>query len=71
MSLNCKEIDAVLQEINLEGTFIQQIIQPTFDSIALYLYGQGESQTLMICLAAGACRLHTTEKKIPKNDKPL
>ena len=71
MSLNCKEIDAVLQELVLEGTFIQQIVQPTFDSIAFYLYGQGESQTLLVCLAPGACRLHTTQKKIPRNDKPL
>ncbi|MCQ2579845.1 MAG: NFACT family protein [Treponemataceae bacterium] len=71
MSLNCKEIDAVLQELTLEGTFIQQIVQPTFDSIAFYLYGQGESQTILVCLAPGACRLHATQKKIPRNDKPL
>lgn len=71
MSLNCKEIDAVLNELELEGSFIQQIVQPTFDSIAFYLYGQGESQTLLVCLAPGACRLHTTQKKIPRNEKPL
>ncbi len=71
MSLNCKEIDAILNELTLEGTFIQQIVQPTFDSIAFYLYGQGESQTLLVCLAPGACRLHITRKKIPRNDKPL
>ena len=71
MSLNCKEIDAILNELTLEGTFIQQIVQPTFDSIAFYLYGQGESQTLLVCLAPGACRLHTTQKKIPRNEKPL
>ena len=71
MSLNCKEIDAVLNELSLEGTFIQQIVQPTFDSIAFYLYGQGESQTLLVCLAPGACRLHATQKKIPRNEKPL
>ena len=71
MSLNCKEIDAILNELTLEGTFIQQIVQPTFDSIAFYLYGQGESQTLLVCLAPGACRLHATQKKIPRNEKPL
>ncbi|MDD6486802.1 MAG: NFACT family protein [Spirochaetales bacterium] len=71
MSLNCREIDAVLNELELEGSFIQQIVQPTFDSIAFYLYGQGESQTLLVCLAPGACRLHTTQKKIPRNEKPL
>jgi len=71
MSLNCKEIDAILKELKLESCFIQQIVQPTFDSIAFYLYGQGSSQTLLICLAPGACRLHTTQKKIPRNEKPL
>ena len=71
MSLNCKEIDAVLNELSLEGTFIQQIVQPTFDSIAFYLYGLGESQTLLVCLSPGACRLHTTQKKNPRNKKPL
>ena len=71
MSINCKEIDAILNELTLEGTFIQQIVQPTFDSIAFYLYGQGESQTLLVCLAPGACRLHATQKKIPRNEKPL
>ena len=71
MSLKCKDIDAVLNELSLEGSFIQQIVQPTFDSIAFYLYGQGESQTLLVCLAPGACRLHATQKKIPRNEKPL
>ncbi len=71
MSLNCKEIDLVLQELNLEGSFIQQIVQPTFDSIALYTYKAAEPQTVLICLAPGATRIHSTRKKIPKNDKPL
>lgn len=71
MSLNCKEIDLILQELNLTGSFIQQIVQPTFDSIALYTYKAGEPQTILICLAAGATRIHSTRKKIPKNEKPL
>lgn len=70
MSLNYKEIDIVLSELDLSGAFIQQIVQPGYDSIALYTYSRS-SQTLFICLAAGACRLHETRRKIPKNDKPL
>jgi predicted ribosome quality control (RQC) complex YloA/Tae2 family protein len=38
MSLNCAEIDLVLEELNLEGSFIQEIVQPSFDTIAFNLY---------------------------------
>lgn len=70
MSLNCKEISAVLEELNLKGSFIQQIVQPSYDSLALHTYN-GESKTVLICLAGGACRIHATRKSVPKNDKPL
>ncbi len=70
MSLNYKEIDAVLSELNLTGSFIQQIVQPGYDSLALHTYN-GESKTILICLAGGACRIHETRKAVPKNDKPL
>ncbi|MBO4705931.1 MAG: NFACT family protein [Spirochaetaceae bacterium] len=71
MSLNCNEINKVLEELDIEGSFIQQIVQPGYDSIALYCYKNGVSRTVLICLAPGACRIHTTRRKIPKNDKPL
>lgn len=71
MSLNCKEIDAVLDELNLEGSFIQQIVQPGYDSIAFHTYKTGEGKLLLVCLAAGACRIHETKQAVPKNDKPL
>ncbi|MBP5792139.1 MAG: NFACT family protein, partial [Spirochaetaceae bacterium] len=28
-------------------------------------------KTVLVCLAAGACRIHETYKAVPKNDKPL
>lgn len=71
MSLNNKEINLVLEELSLTGSFIQQIIQPNFESIALYTYKNGEAKTVYICLAPGACRIHETKKKIPKSEKPL
>lgn len=77
MSLNCTEIDLILEELSLENSFIQNIVQPSYDTIAFYLYKtegsqeKGNSSTLLICLAAGACRLHTTRRKIPKNATPL
>lgn len=71
MSLNWKEIDLALSELDLEGAFIQQIVQPGYDSLALHVYKQGTAKTVLICLAAGACRIHETHLAIPKNDKPL
>ena len=82
MSLNCAEIDLVLSELDLEGSFIQEVIQPSYDTIAFSLYkgargvesGSGTagfSRTLLVCLAPGVCRLHETRRRVPKNDKPL
>ena len=71
MSLNCNEINVILDELDLTGAFIQQIIQPGYDSLALYCYKNGKATTLLISLAPGVCRLHETARKVPKNDKPL
>ncbi len=71
MSLNCNEIDVILSELDLEGSFIQEIVQPSFDSIALYTYKPGLPKTVYICLASGECRINQVTRKIPKNEKPL
>lgn len=71
MSLNYKEIDLILTELQLPGFFIQQIVQPSYDTLGLHLYKAGESKTLVICLAPGACRICETRRSVPKNDKPL
>ena len=71
MSLNWKEIDLILKELDLEGSFIQQIVQPGYDTIAFYTYKAVTPKTVLICLAGGVCRIHETKKAVPKNDKPL
>lgn len=71
MSLNWKEIDCILEELELEGSFIQQIVQPNFDTMAFHTYKNGQSKTILVCLAAGACRIHQTWSAVPKNSKPL
>lgn len=71
MSLNCNEINVVLNELELDGSFIQDIVQPGFDTLALYTYGNNGAKTVLICTAQNACRLHETRRKIVKNDKPL
>ena len=71
MSLNCNEIDVILAELNLAGSFIQEIIQPSYDMLALMTYKTGSAKTIIICTAPGACRINETQKKITRNDRPL
>ena len=71
MSLNYKEIDVILNELDLTGMFVQEIVQPNFDSLAIYTYRPGEPKTVFISLEGGACRINETRQKITKNEKPL
>lgn len=71
MSLNCNEINTVLNELDLDGSFIQDVVQPGYDTLSLYVYGKNGAKTILICTAQNACRIHETRKKIVKNDKPL
>lgn len=71
MSLNCNEIDVILSELELDGCFVQEVVQPNFDSIAIYTYKPGVPKTVFISLAAGSTRIHETRRKITKNSKPL
>lgn len=71
MSLNCNEINVVLDELSLEGAFIQDIIQPGYDTLALFTYKNATPTTIIICTAHDACRINSTRRKITRNDKPL
>ncbi len=71
MSLNCNEINVILNELNIEGAFIQDIIQPGFDTLAFYTYKEGCAKTVLVCTAQNSVRINETRKKITKNDKPL
>lgn len=71
MSLNCNEINLILSELDLSGSFIQDIIQPGFDTLALYTYKEGQAKTVLICTAQNSVRINETRRKIPKNEKPL
>ncbi len=71
MSLNCNEINLVLSELNLQGAFIQDIIQPGYDTLAFYTYKEGSAKTVLICTAQNSVRINETRRKITKNPKPL
>jgi predicted ribosome quality control (RQC) complex YloA/Tae2 family protein len=71
MSLNWKEIDLVISELDLVGAKIERIIQPSYDSLSLGLFKSGKSTELYISIAQGACRLHALSSPPPKPDRPL
>jgi predicted ribosome quality control (RQC) complex YloA/Tae2 family protein len=71
MSLNWKEINLILEELDLEGAQIQGAVQSAFDVIIFRFHKKGETKNLLISLSSGACRLHETCKPFPKGDKPL
>jgi predicted ribosome quality control (RQC) complex YloA/Tae2 family protein len=71
MSLNWKEIDLVLSELDLAGAKIESVIQPSFDAIVLGLYGRGRRTELLLSISQGACRLHSLSAPPPKPSRPL
>jgi len=71
MSLNWKEINLILEEIDLPGAQIQKAVQSAFDVLCLKLYGKGGAKTLLVSISPLACRLHETFDSVPKSAKPL
>jgi predicted ribosome quality control (RQC) complex YloA/Tae2 family protein len=71
VSLNCREIDLVLTELKAEGSLVQGIIQPTYDSLVLELYRPGRPFAVFISLSPRGCRIHGTGKAILKPPRPL
>ena len=71
MSLNWKEINLILEELELPGAQIQKAVQSAFDVLSLKLYGKGGAKNLLISLSPGACRFHETFDSAPKSDRPL
>jgi predicted ribosome quality control (RQC) complex YloA/Tae2 family protein len=71
MSLNWKEINLVLNELDLEGAQIQRAFQPNYETFALGVYKKGVARTLLFVLTNGVCRFHETFRAVPKADKPL
>lgn len=69
MSLNWREIDLILSELDLPGCFIQKIVQPDFSSLVFELYRPGEPFALYLSLAPGKTRLHRLGQRIEQPEK--
>ncbi|MFP4430892.1 MAG: NFACT RNA binding domain-containing protein [Spirochaetaceae bacterium] len=69
MSLNWKEIDAILSELDLVDAFIAKIVQPDFHNLYFLINERGTRYWLRFCLTPGATRLHATDGKPQKPAK--
>lgn len=70
MSLNCREIDLILKEAQLEGAFIQKVLQTSYTTLVLGLYNEG-AFNIFFSLEGSTCRFNVSKKKFVKPDKPL
>lgn len=71
MSLNWREIDAVLEEIPFEDSLIRDIRQPSHPQLILELYRPGRPFRVMFSFTNPTCRLHllSPSRKLPKAKK--
>ena len=64
MSLNWREIDAVLAELPLAGSQVQKIRQPDFSSLVIELYRREGRFAFYVSLAQNATRIHRLTRHV-------
>jgi len=73
-SLNWREIDLVLSELELPGSLIQDIHQPAHDRFVLGLFRPGPAGgsqfSVLVCLSPRFPRIHMLTEKLPNPAKP-
>jgi predicted ribosome quality control (RQC) complex YloA/Tae2 family protein len=65
MSLNWVEIDEVLKELSLEGSFLQNVRQADFHHFYFEFYSPGRPRQVLVSLAPQRTRLHEVAKRPP------
>ena len=70
MSLNWREIDCILQELDLEGSLVREVHQPTHDSIVFELYSRQKRLKLYFSFSNQYYRLHALTRTLKNPAKP-
>ena len=65
MSLNWVEIDQVLVDLSLEGSFLQNVRQADYHHFYFEFYSPGRPRQVLVCLAPQKTRLHEVVKRPP------
>lgn len=68
-SLNHKEIDCILRELELTNSRIQDIYQPSPEQLIFEIYGKSKRFKLLFVFHPQSCRLHLLTRTIPKPKK--
>lgn len=66
MSLNWREIDAILAELPLLDAFIRKVDQPDFRSLVLSCYHRGTAYAVLVSVEPTACRIHRIQRMPPR-----
>ena len=69
-SLNWKEIDLVLSELELAGGLIEDIHQPSHDRFVLDVFRRGDHLSLLVCVSSRCPRLHAIRQRLPNPPRP-
>lgn len=69
MSLNASEINLILEELDIAGSYIQKIIQPDFHTLIFSVFSPRDRFNLLISMKPGTSRLHRHTGRIGKAEK--
>lgn len=69
MSLNASEINLILDELDITGSYIQKIIQPDFHTLIFSVYSPWDRFDLLISMKPGTSRIHRHMGRIRKAEK--
>ena len=69
MSLNASEINLILEELDITGSYIQKIIQPDFHTLIFSVYSPRDRFNLLISMKPGTSRIHRHTGRIGKAEK--
>ncbi|MBQ3647530.1 MAG: NFACT family protein, partial [Spirochaetia bacterium] len=69
MSLNASEINLILDELDIAGSYIQKIIQPDFHTLIFSVYSSRDRFNLLISMKPGTSRIHRHDGRIRKAEK--
>ena len=69
MSLNASEINLILNELDIAGSYIQKIIQPDFPTLIFSVFSPRDRFNLLISMKPGTSRIHRHTGRIGKAEK--
>ena len=69
MSLNASEINLILDELDIAGSYIQKIIQPDFHTLIFSVYSSRDRFNLLISMKPGTSRIHRHTGRVGKAEK--